>query len=171
MRRRAIVLRPASMRRSSTQEPQVSIRPLALADIEAVSALCLDAFSQSIAPTLKAEGVATFAAIASAPAFAARMQDDNRMLVFETDATVVGMIELKQGRHIAMLFVSPHAQRAGIGHRLIEAALRHARTDPVTVSASLPSVPAYLRYGFERAGATAESAGLIYQPMTLTRPP
>lgn len=33
--------------------------------------------------------------------------------------------------------------------------------------ASLSSVPAYKKYGFECAGDTGESAGLIYQPMRI----
>lgn len=50
---------------------------------------------------------------------------------------------------------------------MLAAALEHARTDIVTVSASLSSVPAYERYGFECKDATGESEGLIYQPMEI----
>ncbi|WP_343237174.1 GNAT family N-acetyltransferase [Xanthomonas sp. XNM01] len=41
----------------------------------------------------------------------------------------------------------------------------------MTVSASLTSVPTYLRHGFVLAGAVSESTGLRYQPMTWTAPP
>lgn len=66
---------------------------------------------------------------------------------------------------MAMLFVSPVWQRNGVGKRLVNAALEQARTNVVTVSASLSSVAAYERYGFALAGEVGELAGLIYQPM------
>ncbi len=37
----------------------------------------------------------------------------------------------------------------------------------MTVNASLSSVPAYQKYGFEIKGYMAESAGLVYQPMEI----
>ncbi|MNN66149.1 Acetyltransferase (GNAT) family protein [compost metagenome] len=64
-----------------------------------------------------------------------------------------------------MLFIAPGWQRQGIGTRLMNAALEHARVDVVTVKASLPSVPAYQRYGFTLAGEVGEFSGLVYQPM------
>nr|WP_276469568.1 GNAT family N-acetyltransferase [Neptunomonas concharum] len=50
---------------------------------------------------------------------------------------------------------------------LITAALKHARTQTVTVKASLSSVPAYKKYGFKCSGDIGESAGLVYQPMEI----
>jgi len=87
------------------------------------------------------------------------------MFVFEEAGRVLGLIELKESRHISMLFVDPNVQGRGIGRQLVEAALAQARADVITVSASLPSVPAYTRYGFTLAGPVAEAAGLVYQPM------
>lgn len=69
------------------------------------------------------------------------------------------------GRHIGMLFVDPQAHRRGIGRELFEAALAHACADLISVSASLPSVAAYTRFGFSLTGPVSESSGLIYQPM------
>lgn len=143
----------------------MSVRALAPHDFEAASAICIAAFAQSVAPTVTAQGVATFALIAAAPSFAKRFVGDNNMFVFEEAGRVVGVIELKEGHHISMLFVDPNAQGRGVGRQLVEAALAQARADLITVSASLPSVPAYTRYGFALAGPVAEAAGLIYQPM------
>ncbi|QEQ98352.1 GNAT family N-acetyltransferase [Neptunomonas concharum] len=55
----------------------------------------------------------------------------------------------------------------GIRKSLITAALKHARTQTVTVKASLSSVPAYKKYGFKCSGDIGESAGLVYQPMEI----
>lgn len=136
-------------------------------DIEAVSAVCMASFMRSVAATLTEQGIATFSNIAARDSFLARMNDDNVMLVAEVDGNVEGVIELKEGRHIAMLFVNPERQKQGIGRALLSAALNEARADSVTVSASLTSVSAYQKYGFECRGETGESAGLVYQPMVL----
>lgn len=143
----------------------MQIRQLTEADLPHVSALCLDAFMLAVAPSLSAQGVETFVRVASVEAFAERSQGDNLMLVSEADGRITGLVELKQGRYMAMLFVAPNWQRRGIGRRLISAALERASAEIVTVSASLSSVAAYQRYGFVLAGDVSESAGLVYQPM------
>ncbi|MGE8504765.1 MAG: GNAT family N-acetyltransferase [Pseudomonas sp.] len=145
----------------------MSIRKLTESDLEAVSALCISAFMAAVAPSLSPQGVATFTQIAAPDSFAKRMAGDNLMLVFVQENQVLGVIELKEGRHVAMLFVDPQQQSRGIGRQLVAAALAHARSEVVTVSASLTSVAAYERYGFSRAGEVSESAGLVYQPMTI----
>ncbi|MHC9085321.1 GNAT family N-acetyltransferase [Luteimonas sp. RIT-PG2_3] len=141
------------------------LRAAVVEDLEAVSALCIDAFTRAVAPSLSAQGIATFAQIAAADSFRSRMAGDNEILVMQDDAGLQGVVELKQGRHLAMLFVAPGRQQQGIGRALVAAAVERAREDVLTVSASLSSVPAYLRFGFACSGEVAESSGLVYQPM------
>ncbi|QLF94719.1 GNAT family N-acetyltransferase [Pseudomonas sp. ABC1] len=143
----------------------VTLRKLAPADLDAASALCMASFMDAVAPTLHEQGVQTFAHIAAPGAFAERMQGHNLILVHEEDGTLQGLVELKEGRHLAMLFVAPGHQRQGIGGRLLDAILPQVRTEVLTVSASLSSVEAYRRYGFECSGDVAEVSGLVYQPM------
>lgn len=145
------------------------IRPATVADCPAISAVCIAAFTASIAPSLGEEGIATFTAVARPEAFAARLAADNVVLVCEQDQRMVGVAELKQGRHVAMLFVAPSAQRGGIGAALMAQVLQHASADVVTVSASLPSVAAYQRYGFACSAEVSQSHGLVYQPMEMRR--
>lgn len=61
----------------------------------------------AVAPSLSAQGIDTFAKVVAAQAFAERMEGDNLMLVSVSDGVIVGLIELKQGCHVAMLFVAP----------------------------------------------------------------
>ncbi|WP_027695625.1 GNAT family N-acetyltransferase [Vibrio litoralis] len=145
----------------------MTVRKMEEKDIEAVSAICMASFWQSVADTLSDEGISTFSKIAASNAFLDRMKGDNLMLVAEKNGKIEGVIELKEGRHVAMLFISPEHQKKGIGKTLISLALKHAKVDTVTVSASLSSVSAYEKYGFECKGKTRESAGLIYQPMEI----
>ncbi len=143
------------------------VRKMDVRDIEAVSAICCTSFSNSIAVTLSEEGKETFANIAASNAFLGRMKGDNLMLIAENDKKIEGIIELKEGRHVAMLFISPDRQKKGIGRNLLSSALKYAKVETVTVSASLSSIPAYEKYGFECKGEAKESAGLVYQPMEI----
>ena len=143
------------------------IREIEEKDLEAVSAICMDAFSATVAGSLSAEAASTFSEIASSASFLERMRKDNLILVAECNRWIGGVVELKEGRHVAMLFVEPGYQKRGIGKRLLLAALSYARVDTVTVSASLSSVPMYRKFGFECKGGISESAGLVYQPMEI----
>ncbi len=145
----------------------MAVRTLVAADLEQASRICMAAFMGSVADSLTPVGIETFSRIASVEGLRTRMSHDNLMLVFEQQDRIVGVAELKEGRHVAMLFVDPAAQQQGIGKALMAAMIDHARVDVLSVSASLSSVPAYERYGFACAGEAAESSGLRYQPMNM----
>jgi GNAT superfamily N-acetyltransferase len=145
----------------------VKIRKLDRSDLTIVSSICMKAFMGSVAPSLSKVGVETFKDIASVVSFSNRMKKDNTILIYEENGEVEGVIELKEGRHVAMLFVSPSFQKRGIGRSLVSAIIPYARAEKLTVSASLNSISAYLRYGFICAGDPDEKAGLKYQPMEL----
>lgn len=85
----------------------MQIRKLTHDDLPCASALCLDAFMLTVAPSLSALGVETFAKVAAAQAFADRMEGDNLIRVCVAQGSIVGLIEFKKGRHVAMLFVAP----------------------------------------------------------------
>jgi GNAT superfamily N-acetyltransferase len=73
----------------------------------------------SVAPTLQEEGVKTFQRIASVESLENRLEADNEMRVYEHNGELAGYIELKESRHIAMLFVSPSFQKRGVGKLLV----------------------------------------------------
>lgn len=147
----------------------MQIRELTHDDLPSASTLCMDAFMLAVAPSLSPQGVETFRKGSTASAFAERLACDNLILGCLEDGVLTGLIELKEGRHVAMLFVAPECQRKGVGRRLINAAMEYARGDVVTVRAALSSVKAYERYGFILTGEVGEFAGLIFQPMEKRR--
>lgn len=51
------------------------------------------------------------------------------------DGAVRGIVELKQRRHVALLFAAPGWQRRGVGARLMKVALAHTEAGEVTVGA------------------------------------
>lgn len=148
----------------------MTTRRLHATDLEQASTVCMASFMKAVAPSLSPEGIATFAAIVSVDGMASRFSDDNDMFVFEADGQVVGVAELMGGQHVATLFVAPGYQGKGVGRALMQALLACARSDVVTVRASLGSVGAYQRFGFQMAGPVGEYAGLVYQPMEWALP-
>ena len=146
------------------------IRPAHVDDLPATSAICLAAFTAAVAPSLGKAGIATFESVAAADAFAARLHGDNHILVAEHENRIVGVVELKEGRHLAMLFVDPACQGRGIGHALFEAILSKVREPVLTVRASLNAVATYQRYGFVLDGDVGDFNGLVYQPLSYAAP-
>jgi len=146
------------------------IRTLLDTDRENASAVCMRAFLTAVAPSLPANGVETFGTIAAADGFAQRVGQDSLQLVYDEAGVIKGVAELKQQRHVAMLFVDPACQRQGVGEALLAALIAQARSEVVTVNASLPSVAFYQRHGFACSGAVGESAGMVYQPMARSTP-
>lgn len=145
----------------------MNIRKIQDKDIAAVSSVCLNSFNDSIAISLTNKGISTFSKIASISAFCDRVKEDNLIHVAEDNGTIKGVIELKEGRHLAMLFVDPKYQKQSIGKKLLFSVLPFCRGNTLTVSASISSVKAYEKYGFECSGEIAESEGLVYQPMEI----
>lgn len=143
----------------------MNIRRMRAEDIAEVSSVVIDSFLYSVAGDHSDQGIATFMKIASAHELEMRMGEDNTMLVCESGEGICGYVEVKEGRHIAMLFVHPAKQTMGVGSKLIEEALRHCTSELVTVSASLTAVGAYLQFGFEIAGPEDQSQGLSFRPM------
>lgn len=140
------------------------IRTMYREDVSDVSRIVLDSFLHSVSSHLSEQGIATFRTIASEKAFLERMSDENTMLVYESAGAIHGYVEVKEGRHLVLLFVDPAKQRKGVGAQLVAEALKYSG-GVVTVNASLNSVGAYLRYGFEIAGPEAELQGLRFRPM------
>jgi GNAT superfamily N-acetyltransferase len=88
----------------------------------AVSLLAREVFIQFVAAQYEAEGVEEFGRYESAEAFSQRQEPDHVSLVAEQDGELIGMLQLRESSHVAMLFIRPSCQRQGIGRALLAAA-------------------------------------------------
>jgi acetyltransferase (GNAT) family protein len=77
------------------------------ADEPAVSELVLESFRASVAGSYSADGVTEFERLAAPEQFATRARRDHDVLLAEADGRLIGMIAIREKRHIAMLFVEP----------------------------------------------------------------
>ena len=82
---------------------------------------------------------------------------------------LVGLISLRSGNHISLLFVDERYHRMGIGTLLLrhlqEYMLRNTKYQKLTVFAAPYGVPFYYRMGFVDMGKETRKDGIIYTPM------
>jgi GNAT superfamily N-acetyltransferase len=133
----------------------------------AVSSLAREVFDQCVAPHYRTEGVAEFHRFASVEALSQRHESGHITLVAEHSGELVGMLHLREPRHVSMLFVHCSRQRGGIARGLLAAATALAgKTDcEFTVSSSPNAVSAYERLGFRITGPEQCVHGIRFIPM------
>ncbi len=154
----------------SGEEPR--IRAYRIGDeveVAHVAAICFERF---IRPYYSEEGMRSFAAYIYPGAIAKRQSVDCRMFVADLEGEVVGVVEMRDDRHISMLFVDPEFQGCGLSTRLFEKALRiAAKLNPglseVTVFSAPNAVEVYRHWGFVETGPEMEHDGIRFLPMRL----
>ncbi len=155
-----------------TANHSIQIRPMEPDEIQAVSDLVFRSFKNNVAPYYSEEGVETFFDYANPKALSERFLKDHFILVAVEKQALVGMIEIRNNRHISLLFVEPMQQQKGIGKGLLERAIALSRqSDPeskgLTVNSSPNSVEAYKRFGFAPTDSFREKNGIQFMPMRL----
>jgi GNAT superfamily N-acetyltransferase len=156
-------------------DDSIQIRPMKQEEIQAVSDLVFRSFKNNVVSYYSEEGVETFFDYANPKALGERFLKDHFVLVAVKKQALVGMIEIRNNRHISLLFVEPMQQEKGIGKGLLEQASARARqSDPeskgLTVNSSPNSVEAYKRFGFALTDSFQEKNGIQFLPMMLEWP-
>ncbi len=150
----------------------IQYRHIRRGEESAVAALVEAVFMTHIAPLYTQEGIEEFLGYAEVSEFTRRLQREHVILVAETDAQIVGMIELREQRHISLLFVADAYQGRGIATELLARAIQLCRrVNPdltaLTVHASPNAAPIYRRLGFAPSAEEQVVHGIRYIPMTL----
>jgi predicted GNAT family N-acyltransferase len=138
-----------------------------------VSNLVARSFNEFVAPDFPDEGIDEFFSYANPRALQKRSEGSHFVLVAESDGDIAGMIEIKEMRHISMLFVDKAFHRRGVGNELLMAALDKIKLESsppemVTVNSSRFAVPFYERLGFVRSEEEKIIHGVIHIPMALS---
>jgi len=136
---------------------------------EKVCSLVEKIFNEFVAPDYDREGVDEFFKYANPAALAGRAGKDQFVMVAEQGPDLVGIIEMRNCDHIAMLFVS-HRER-GIARGLIGRAVGECRkrqpdVKRITVNSSPFAEPVYSWMGFRATGSIQKKNGIIFIPMT-----
>ena len=87
------------------------------------------------------------------------------------DGTIAGVISLRDGNHISLLFVDEVYHRQGVGTALVKYVTDFLHREEgkyfVTVNASPYGVPFYKQVGFRPLGEEVTERGITYTPMRL----
>lgn len=150
----------------------VIYRQIHPSEIATVSLLAREVFDQFVASHYQTEGVAEFHRYASAEALSQRHKSGYITLVAEHSGELIGMLHLRDRRHVSMLFVHSSRQRGGIARGLLAAAGALAGdTDcEFTISSSPNAVSAYERLGFRITGSEQCIHGIRFVPMQRVSP-
>ncbi len=137
-----------------------------------VSELVRRTFQDSVAEHYSAAGVAEFLRFSTSEALKERLGENCQVFLAATDQRTCGMVEVRDGKHVSMLFVEPRIQRHGIGRKLLHRVIKFCREEnpqlrEVTVNASPNSIGAYSNFGFVEVGPEQEEKGLLFTPMKL----
>lgn len=129
-------------------------------------------FNEFVAPEYSQEGVEEFMKYIQPHELTSRAQENHFSLIAELGSEIIGMIEVLNYSHVALLFVDSRLQRRGVGSQLLRRALEICRRkEPsllqVTVNASPNSITAYERMGFEPTDIEQCVNGIRFVPMAL----
>jgi GNAT superfamily N-acetyltransferase len=135
---------------------------------QAVLDLVMRVFDEFVRPDFSAGGVKEFSA--SAHAFVLERPAGHSIVVAERDGELVGMLDLRDGSHIALFFVESAHQGRGVGAALLDEAigrsLAHgADTAAITVNSAPSAVRAYRSLGFDATAPERDVNGIRFVAM------
>jgi GNAT superfamily N-acetyltransferase len=137
-----------------------------------VSDLVQSQFRKYIAHTYKPQGVEEFLMFTTPDRILERKRAGQIILMAECGGSIVGVITIRNGSHISLMFVHDTFHRQGIGSELIRRATKKMKmADPgvclTTVNASPYAVPFYEQLGFKATGPQRFKKGMLITPMML----
>ena len=142
------------------------------AEAKAIGELVLRVFTEFVADAYTQQGVREITDYVRPEAIRRRMAGDFFILTARTDNDLVGVIEVKEHRHISLLFVDKRMHRKGVGRELVHHAVARCREEnpdlqAVTIQSAPRAVTAYEHLGFRQTGEQRVENGRVYVPMVL----
>jgi len=141
-------------------------------EAEVASKIALAAFAAIDSKGFTPEGKSAFSNYAKPNAISSRMSLGHSVTLAVLDSVVVGMIEVRDGKHISMLFVHPEYTNNGIGTKLLSYAIAQFRKEQlrtkikqVTVHAADDSIEFYSKRGFRVSATRQERDGISFTTM------
>jgi len=138
---------------------------------EGVSQLVEEVFDSLVAPDLVAEGVVEFKRHITPGVLRGKVTDESTfILTAKDDRDMVGVIAVRENRHIFLFFVREGYQGMGIAKELFSLALQRCRRDNpglagITVNSSPYAIAIYESLGFEPTEPEKVINGVRHTPM------
>lgn len=148
----------------------ISIRKGKKQDAAQVSSLLLELSKEFIVGEFSESGKQHFLGEFTVEKIAEKMSADNfRFHLAEDNGGLIGVVAVRDNKHLYYLFVAKSHQKQGLSRALLERAksesLPFNDSGVFTVNASNYAVKAYERLGFVLKGTTQETNGVLYIPM------
>ena len=129
-------------------------------------------FNEFVAPLYSNEGVSEFMKYLRVDELTERLKAGNFVLLAKSDAGIIGVTEIRDNNHIALLFVEGSRQKNGIGTRLLKMAIetckaRNPDTRRITLNSSPNAVNIYEKLGFYITESEQVKNGIRFVPMRL----
>lgn len=146
------------------------IRPAHNDEWEAAMELAFRVFLKYEAREYGPEGIRNFSEFVTDESLKKMFLAGRYLLFVALDGKkIIGLISLRSGNHISLLFVDSDYHRRGVGKALIqylqEYMLYHTGYEKVTVNAAPYGIPFYHNVGFRDTGLQTKKDGIIYTPM------
>lgn len=148
----------------------IDYRLLRPGEEEKVCKLVSAVFDNFVAPHYSEEGRLEFLDYVTPEQFRQRGGHEHFVLVAAANDKIVGMIEMRQHRHVSLLFVDRRFQKQGISRELLRRALiicleTKPKLRTISVNSSPNAVNIYEKLGFRQAGAERVKNGIKFTPM------
>ena len=148
----------------------VNIMRLKVSELDEVITMIQAVFDSYVAPDCSVDGIRVFKDFIKPEEMQGRIDGGSLVLVARFQAELAGVIEIRVGDHIALLFTAARFQRQGIAGKLLQTALdswRETRTDlqKITVNSSPYAVAVYRRLGFSPITIEQNKYGVRFTPM------
>jgi GNAT superfamily N-acetyltransferase len=148
------------------------IKPAAIEEAEEISNL-IHGLCNPFFASPNGEGAGSFLESISPDAIRKYISSNNFVyLTGKIDEKLIGIIAIRDNKHIFHFFISPSSQGKGLGRRLWhevkEVALKAGNSGEFTVNSSLNAVPIYAAFGFKAVGEERTTNGIRFQPMVLS---
>lgn len=143
-------------------------------DVQAINDLVLKVFDKYVGPGFSPEGQSVFRAYCHPIAMFTRLTEGTSFcLVATIEEKIIGVIEVRNGNHIALLFVDDPYHKNGIAKNLVTLAIEKAKVTEIDVHSSSYAVNIYVRMGFQQLDKEQERDGIRFTPMKklIVKPP
>lgn len=147
-------------------EKKIIFREAQPEEIQAITDLVLEVFDKYVGPGFSPEGQSVFRMYCQPNAMSTRLMEGTSFcLVATIEEKIVGIIEIRNGNHIALLFVDDHYHKNGIAKNLVALAIEKANVTEIDVHASQYAVNIYASMGFQPLDKEQERDGIRFTPM------
>ncbi|MBR6237926.1 MAG: GNAT family N-acetyltransferase [Lachnospiraceae bacterium] len=149
---------------------EIVIRPAKAEEWDEAMELAFRVFLKFEAKDYGREGTEAFAAFVTDSVLKKAFESGHyKVYVAVLNEKLIGIIGLRSGNHISLLFVDGEYHYKGIGRRLLDTVVEYLKSDTsfskITVNAAPYAEKFYYKYGFVKCGEVARKDGILYIPM------